>query len=585
MKRLICMLLALVLTLSVTLSLAEAAEKQTFGKYGWTRFDESETSEPYMKVFDGQTFTRVVNTQGFEVPEGETMDDNERTWYFQMLTGFTPVTMWSASGDAYDQKLNAAIASGDIPDVMKVNFDQYYKLVEADLIADLTDEMLNQNHPTIQGYYAQGNNMALDALKVDGKIYGIPLTKGAYDGSPMIWIRKDWLTALNLEAPTCIADLENIATAFMAADFDGNGEADTYGLPILTEYSSHYGGDGNVSSIFMNIGGAAPGIWQRDENGAPIWGSLMSGAKEGLKFLNDWYVKGIIPSDFALWDSETLKQRVGEDRVGIVLSPWWGPYGALSANVALNPKAEWIGMTLPAVPGENVIEPAGAAVNRIYVVSKKFADPASIVYAYDAFCGNYFGKVPSDFEFTTNYTFIPMEGSTPPGQFVAGRDTAMLAFWVNNEFDETQTEEAYDVIVERAGTEQNIHGFIEQIVTYGLPMRKAVEAGEDPRTVVLNNLNLTDSYINYLAYIEGLGNLSLSPLEGRSTIFQGNTESMEIYNNFLQQFEKEQYTKMIMGDTNGMTIDEYFDNFVSDYLAKGGAVIQAEVQEMIGIVK
>lgn len=39
---------------------------------------------------------------------------------------------------------------------------------------------------------------------------------------------------------------------------------------------------------------------------------------------------------------------------------------------------------------------------------------------------------------------------------------------------------------------------------------------------------------------------------------------------------------MIMGNTDGKTIDEYFDSFVADYMAQGGAEITAEVQEILG---
>nr|WP_300864841.1 hypothetical protein [uncultured Acetatifactor sp.] len=52
-----------------------------------------------------------------------------------------------------------------------------------------------------------------------------------FDGSPLIWIRKDWMEKLNLEAPKSLADLEMIAKAFMEEDPDGNGQKDTYGFP------------------------------------------------------------------------------------------------------------------------------------------------------------------------------------------------------------------------------------------------------------------------------------------------------------------------------------------------------------------
>ena len=272
----------------------------TFGS-GWKIDTTKDYSGSQYKRFDGLEFTRAVNTSGFDLPEGMTIDDNDRVWMFELKTGLTPKTVWSANGDAYTQKLNACIASGEIPDLMYVDMNQYYSLIKSGLIADLTDELLEGNHPGIQALYEMGDNKALETLKVDGRIYGIPHVYMNFDGSPLVWIRQDWMEELGLEAPQTYADLEKIAQAFMESDLDGNGKEDTYGIPILPSFTADYGGSGNVCDLFLNVGGAAPGIWQKQEDGTVIYGSLMDGAKDALTLLNDWYQKGIIPSDFATW--------------------------------------------------------------------------------------------------------------------------------------------------------------------------------------------------------------------------------------------------------------------------------------------
>ena len=112
----------------------------TFGN-GW----KIDTSKEYVgdqyKRFDGLEFTRIVNTSGFDLPEGMTIDDNDRVWMFTLITGLQPKTLWSAAGDAFNQKKSAAITSGEIPDLMQVDMNQYYALVKAGLLADLTDEL------------------------------------------------------------------------------------------------------------------------------------------------------------------------------------------------------------------------------------------------------------------------------------------------------------------------------------------------------------------------------------------------------------------------------------------------------------
>ena len=236
MKKFLGLFLSLALTLSMFSGFALADETDlsslTFGN-GW----KIDTSKEYVgdqyKRFDGLEFTRIVNTSGFDLPEGMTIDDNDRVWMFTLITGLQPKTLWSAAGDAFNQKKSAAITSGEIPDLMQVDMNQYYALVKAGLLADLTDELTEGPHPSLQALYAMGDNRALDTLRINGRIYGIPEVSMNFDGSPIVWIRQDWMDKLGLEAPKTYADLEEIALAFMQSDMDGNGKDDAYGIPAL----------------------------------------------------------------------------------------------------------------------------------------------------------------------------------------------------------------------------------------------------------------------------------------------------------------------------------------------------------------
>lgn len=229
MKKFLGLFLSLALTLSMFSGFALAEETDlsslTFGN-GW----KIDTSKEYVgdqyKRFDGLEFTRIVNTSGFDLPEGMTIDDNDRVWMFTLITGLQPKTLWSAAGDAFNQKKSAAITSGEIPDLMQVDMNQYYALVKAGLLADLTDELTEGPHPSLQALYAMGDNRALDTLRINGRIYGIPEVSMNFDGSPIVWIRQDWMDKLGLEAPKTYADLEEIALAFMQNDMDGNGKDD-----------------------------------------------------------------------------------------------------------------------------------------------------------------------------------------------------------------------------------------------------------------------------------------------------------------------------------------------------------------------
>lgn len=588
MKKFFGMLLSVALIVSLFSGFALAEETDlaslTFGP-GW-KIDMSKdyTGEQY-KRFDGLEFTRIVNTSGFDLPEGMTVDDNDRVWMFTLRTGMVPKTLWSASGDAFTQKKKACIASGEIPDLMQVDMNEYYALVKTGLLADLTDELTGGPHPSLQGLYALGDNRALDTLRVNGRIYGIPEVAMNFDGSPLVWIRQDWMDKLGLEEPKCYADLEAIALAFMENDMDGNGKDDAYGIPVLPDFSASYGGSGNMCDLFLNVGGAALGLWQKQDDGTVIYGSLMDGAKKALNMLNDWYQKGIIPSDFATWNSDTIKQIVGEDKAGIVFSPWWGCWDALSANISLNKEALWKAYMLPGEEGGEIRSASGNPVHSVYVVRKDFATPEAFVYAYDMICNGYdIDTEASGFDgisFQTNNFFTPMGASNAP---------SILTYPMNEVIEKTQvTHEITSVEEMRAYIQEVTGGLIRGqedqytlMFNYGVPVINAIAEGKSPREVTVGDSDEITVYNNYVACTVGIGALAKAQPVPVCTAFQGTTDSMNKYFSFLQSLESDAYIKMIMGNTDGKTIDEYFDGFVADFLAQGGAEITAEIQEILG---
>ena len=548
----------------------------TFGPYGWPVAENLDYSQPYNKRFDGMEFTRIVNTGTAELPEGMTVDDNTFTWLFEGATGLKPKALWSASGDAFYQKQSQAIASGEIPDLMAVSMTQYYMLVKSGLIADLTDELRDGNHPTIQGMYEAAGNLALDVLEVDGRIYGIPQVNAQFDGSPLVWIRKDWMEKLNLDAPKSLADLEEIAIAFMEEDPDGNGQKDTYGIPTLASFSASYGGDANLCDIFLNVGGAAPGIWQKNEDGTVIYGSLMEGAKEALTLLNRWYEQGIIPSDFATWTSDTVSQALGDNKAGIVYSPWFGTWASMNNSINLISDAEWSAYMLPAEEGGEILSAGGNPAVNIYVVRKDFEDPSAFVYAYDMWCAaghipNYEGYVEIHNTYNLMFESVPGNAYMLPIQTIMDKVVGtgeMTTVEEVKEYCKNEVGVALDWVVEGAFKGKTVYD--------------ALQAGENPREAVYEGIDATTTYQQYMQWWEGPNALVNGNPKAVSTVFQGSTESMELYGSFLGTLEQDAYVNMIMGNTDGQSISDYFDAFVQSYLDQGGAAITAEVQETIG---
>ena len=82
---------------------------------------------------------------------------------------------------------------------------------------------------------------------------------------------------------------------------------------------------------------------------------------------------------------------------------------------------------------------------------------------------------------------------------------------------------------------------------------------------------------NSVGYTVGMMALYNANVEYVRSVYSGTTSTKT----FLDKLELEAYTKMVMGDTDGKSISEYFDEFVTQYLEQGGQDITEEVQQAV----
>ena len=170
-----------------------------------------ETAEVAMSKYDETIDLHFVRSTDetvdkvLEARPGETLEDNFWLDTYRDELGINVIYDWIVKGgDEYTQKVNVTIANGELPDVMYGNKTQVQQMQEADLLMDMTDifeqyatdftkEVMNQ----------EGNSPFLPAT-TEGRLYGIPITNGSVDGVDVMWLRKDWLDKLDLEAPTTV---------------------------------------------------------------------------------------------------------------------------------------------------------------------------------------------------------------------------------------------------------------------------------------------------------------------------------------------------------------------------------------------
>lgn len=103
-----------------------------FGKY-----------DPSVKMTFARTVDNDLNDNILPKTPGETIESNRWLDLYSKDLGIDINYAWTVRGglndDAYTQKLNVTIASGDLPDVLIVNRTQLKQLAESDMIADMTE--------------------------------------------------------------------------------------------------------------------------------------------------------------------------------------------------------------------------------------------------------------------------------------------------------------------------------------------------------------------------------------------------------------------------------------------------------------
>lgn len=278
----------------------------------------------------------VIN--GLDMPYPEGMDENDNPYldYIESHTGLD-VDVLLPPLDVYEDKLNAIMASGVLPDLINVSngvwVDNYVRqgaLLPLDDLLESYGRNLLENIP----------EALWDQVRYEGEIYAIP-SEYEVKGMELMYVRKDWLDRLGLAPPTTLDEYAEVIRAFAEDDPDGNGIDDTYGL-ILTEELGR-------SSPFFGAFGTQPDQWL-ERDGQLVYGGIVPETKEALAFLARLYAEGWLEPMFPLNQTANLAEQVEAGKIGLYSAAWYDTRGIIRNSKAHNPAAEWIALEYPVGP-------------------------------------------------------------------------------------------------------------------------------------------------------------------------------------------------------------------------------------------
>lgn len=309
---------------------------------------------------------------------GETLENNRYVAAAEKALNIKIKYLWlkNDADKGYEKQLRLAITAGEIPDMFIVtNQNDLVQLAESGLIMpvdDVVDKYFTTWDKEIQS--SDGGKLYEMAM-YDGQCYGIPCNISDTDTFSYIWLRKDWMEKLNLEAPKTMDDLRNIMLAFKEAKLGGS--ENTYGMVI--DKDLYY----STRGLFAGFG-AYPEFWVEDENGGLVWGGMQENVKKALTYLNGLYNDGLLDKEFITQSNTDAKALMFNSQAGILYAGHWLAHDLQKLHDN-DPESDWICVALPSETGAPV-EQYLTPVKRGWIVINESYEHPEVAAKIRALC-------------------------------------------------------------------------------------------------------------------------------------------------------------------------------------------------------
>ncbi len=509
--------------------------------------------DPPIEISMVRNLSDVVENNVLSVLEGETFEDNRWSRIYEEQLGIKINYDWVVKGnpdsDAYKQKMNVTLASGEIPDFTPVDAIQLKQLVDSELIQDMTQYYDQYASPLLKDILEQEGTAPFDAATYDGKLMAIPETGSNMESGMYLWVRTDWLDNLGLEPPKTMADVRAISKAFTENDPDDNGQDDTYGLVATKDL---WGGFGGLEG-FMAGFNAYPDIWIEDESGELVYGSIQPEVRDALLALQEMTQNGELDKEFGIKDGAKVSEDIASGKIGMEYGEQWNSIWPLQLNVNNDSDAQWQAFPIVSDLADNtsIKVPLKFRTTKFFAVRNGVENPEAIIKLFNMHVEKNWGETA---EFDKYYAppeaesvwqLSPVQPAPPKKNVEAFR--AIAAAREANDFSTLEGEAK--TIQEKIDSYES--GSEEGFALWGWERIYGPDG----------SMGIADQYDKNGQYLldKFVGAPTPTLVERQST---------------LEKLQNEVFVKIILGDPI-----ETFDKFVEDWNNLGGEQITQEVNE------
>lgn len=208
----------------------------------------------------------------------------------------TDIEMVKIGWDTFNDQVNAGIAAGQAPDIIGTVDNNNKTLINGwikdGVIAPFTGDVAAAA-PNILAMYA--TNPSLNELKIDGNIYGVPVSWGTsnYPNQGLLHVRKDLLDKYGMQSPDTFDQYFAYLDACKKDGFTG------------VVFSASQGVGGAINA-FAGAFGLPIGGWVRNGSDWSYW-AVQPGMKDALVLFRDMVSRSVV--DPLSWEATTDQAR------------------------------------------------------------------------------------------------------------------------------------------------------------------------------------------------------------------------------------------------------------------------------------
>ncbi|MDF2814958.1 MAG: hypothetical protein K0Q81_1158 [Paenibacillus sp.] len=363
--------------------------------------DEMQSTQQAAEPGKPVVITTAKALRDYDILKSEdTIDNNPITRWARERLGIIQKNKWvlTDQNQAMATRVKLALSGNEeLPDILFLSDkdipDLLESLVKSGKFMDIGQAFEAYASPRVKEAFRH-NPDVWRTVRLEGKAWGLPQISDDKVGSPILWIREDWLQRLRLSPPDTLEAFEKVLDAFSNGDPDGNGKKDTVGLALGGKNSLN-GWMGDASLLFGAYGDQ-PYQWNRSQkDGKLIYGSIEPSMRPALERLHQWYASGYLDPDFGTHDEQEAVKLFMSGRAGIISGPGWMGGWPLSemqqAGIAIKP------IPFPQGPGGRVNKIGSQISYGAYFFRKDFAHMDLIFKYWDHVYGSLVEDPNSDF--------------------------------------------------------------------------------------------------------------------------------------------------------------------------------------------